>query len=262
MSLWLVELRMLIVSAALLGCLGPTVAQSFPQPPCEGARSLPEFADPGGTPNYHVWSESDLGERWTPPACTGWIPKEGTLVAVAGRFHYSGDVDGLLSRFGAISKLVGIQYWSIRENGWRTLITSASALDGPDANQPRADFSINEMKSGTDLYFTETDNRTAQPVIYRMHVKVRPGNLAIAIENVSPVRQFLFTLLRPGDMQSVHLFARAAPNIWTYYGLARTGVSTSFLEVKQESYVNRALALYSHFTGTLPAPFRQPERNR
>jgi hypothetical protein len=118
------------------------------------------------------------------------------------------------------------------------------------------------MKSGTDLYFTETDNRTAQPVIYRMRVKVTPGNLAITIENASPVRQFLLTLLRPGDMQSVHLLARAAPNVWTYYGLARTGVSTSFLEVKQESYVNRALALYSHFTGTLPAPFRQPERNR
>jgi uncharacterized protein DUF6675 len=183
-------------------------------------------------------------------------------VAIAGQFHYRGNVDGLLSRFGAVSTLAGLQYWSIRESGWRTLITNVAALDGPDTNRPRGDFSLDEMKSGTDLYFTETDNRTAQPIIYRMRVEATPSNLAISIENVTPMRQFLFTLLGPGDLQSEHFFARAGPNTWAYYGLARTGVSTSLLEVNEESYVNRALALYSHFTGTPVAPIHRSARDQ
>jgi hypothetical protein len=64
------------------------------------------------------------------------------LVALAGRFSYRGGVDGLLARFGAISALAGIQYWSVTEGGWRTLITHATALDGPDATRPRADFTL------------------------------------------------------------------------------------------------------------------------
>jgi len=64
------------------------------------------------------------------------------LVALAGRFSYRGSVDGLLARFGAISALAGIQYWSVTEGGWRTLITHAAALDGPDATRPRADFTL------------------------------------------------------------------------------------------------------------------------
>lgn len=259
---WLIKLKALFSIAVLLTGFGTAVAQSDPQPPCGGAQPVPEYSKPGVTPNYHVWRESDPGDRWTPPTCLGWTPKEGTLVAIAGQFHYRGNVDGLLSRFGAVSTLAGLQYWSIRESGWRTLITNVAALDGPDTNRPRGDFSLDEMKSGTDLYFTETDNRTAQPIIYRMRVEATPSNLAISIENVTPMRQFLFTLLGPGDLQSEHFFARAGPNTWAYYGLARTGVSTSLLEVNEESYVNRALALYSHFTGTPVAPVRQPERGR
>jgi hypothetical protein len=131
-----------------------------------------------------------------------------------------------------------------------------------DTNRPRGDFSLEEMKSGADLYFTETDNRTAQPIIYRMRVEATPSNLAISIENITPVRQFLFTLLDPGDLQSKHFFARAGPDTWTYYGLARTGASSSLLEVNEASYVNRALALYSHFTGTPVPPIRGSERDQ
>jgi hypothetical protein len=258
----LITSKALFSIVVLLTGLGTAIAQSNPLPPCGDAQPIPEYSKPGARLNFHVWRESDPGDRWTPPTCLGWTPKEGTLVAIAGRFHYRGNVDGLLSRFGKVSTLAGLQYWSVRESGWRTLITSAGALDGPYPNQPRGDFSLDEMKSGTDLYFTETDNRTAQSIVYRMRVEATASNLAISIENVTPVRQFLFTLLDPGDLQSKHFFARAGPNTWTYYSLARTGVSISLLEVSEESYVNRALALYSHFTGTPVAPIRQPERDR
>jgi hypothetical protein len=247
----------LLAISVLLACVGTVIAQPNAQPPCGDALPVPEYAKPGEPPNYRVWSESDPGGRWTPPACTGWTPKEGTLLAIAGQFRYLGNVEGLLARFGGISTLPGLQYWSVTENGWRTLITHATALDGADPARPRADFTAAEMKGGSDLYFTETDNRSSQPVIYRMHVRATPANLVVAVENVTPVRRFLLTLFAPGDLQSVHFLARTALGIWSYYGLARTGVAIgSLVGVKEESYVNRALALYSHFADTPIDPDR------
>jgi len=254
----LITPKALFSIVVVLTGLGSAVAQSNPRPPCGDSQPIPEYSKPGAKPNFHVWRESD---RWTPPSCLGWTQKEGTLVAIAGQFHYRGNADGLLSRFGAVSTLAGLQYWSIRESGWRTLITNAGALDGRDSHRPRGDFSLDEMKSGADLYFTETDNRTALQIVYRMRVEATPSSLAISIENVTPVRQLLFTLLDPGDLQSKHFFAQAGANTWTYYGLARTGAVSSFLEVNEESYVNRALALYSHFTGTPVPPILRSEHD-
>ena len=132
-----------------------------------------------------------------PPACTGWTAKgAGVLVAVAGSFS-DGSSDDLLKRFGSISRLEGLRYWSVTEAGWRTLITHATALDGPDLGHPRKDFTVAEMKSGSELYFAQSDNRASGDVIYRMQVKqAGPSQLVIAIENVTAVRRIPHSVFR------------------------------------------------------------------
>jgi hypothetical protein len=178
------------------------------------------------------------------------------LVALAARFSYGGDSDTLLARFGAISTLKGLQYWSVTEGAWRTLITGAAALDGPDLDHPRPDFTLPELRSGKDLYFAQRDNRAAGDVIYQMQIlKVSPTRLAVAIENVSPVRRFMLTLFNPGDLQPLHFLERTGPNVWSYYGLAWAGETTpSLLAVPEASYVNRAMALYRHLVGSRNPP--------
>jgi hypothetical protein len=179
------------------------------------------------------------------------------LVAVAGQFRYLGSVDGLLSRFGAISTLRGLQYWSVTDNKWQTLITHATALNGPDLARPRSDFTVSEMRDRPNLYFAETDNRSSQPIIYRMHVAATSTTLVVALENVTPIKFLMMTVFAPGDVQSVHFLTRTPLGVWSYYGLARTGVSVaSFLGLNDASYVNRALALYAHFTGVAIEPVR------
>src|SRR5262245_6859299 len=96
-------------------------AQPGPHPPCESASPFPDFAPPGQVPNYRVW----IKNQWVLPACTGWTARTGRLVAIAGQFRYTGTADDLLLEVGAISTLKGIRYWSVTENSWRTLITSA-----------------------------------------------------------------------------------------------------------------------------------------
>jgi Family of unknown function (DUF6675) len=229
------------------------IAEEGPRPPCSSLAPVPAYAAPGTPPNIRVWTSADLGSAWTPPACTGWAAKgDGVLVAVAGRFAYRGSTDGLLKRFGAVSALAGLRYWSVTEGGWRTLITHATALEGPDASRPRSDFTVGEMRSGAGLYLAEADNRASREIVYRMRLKsFAPNAFVVAIENVSPVERFYLTLFAPGDLQSVHFLERIGPRDWAYYGLAWAGEGLpSRLAVPKASYVNRALALYRYFTGT------------
>jgi hypothetical protein len=198
-----------------------------------------------------VWTSAELGS-WTPPACTGFTAKgDGVLVAVAGSFPFAGSAGALLARFGAVSALKGLKYWSVTEVGWRTLITKATALEGPKVDRPRPDFTLAEMRTGADLYFAQSENRAGGDVVYRMRVlDFGRDRFVVGIDNVSPVSRYLVTLFNPGDLISVHFLERRGAGVWGYYGLAWAGDSlVSRLAVPQASYVNRALALYRHFLG-------------
>ena len=234
-------------------CLGGVArAEDFPRPPCVGSPPAPDYAPAGDTPNIRVWNRRAQTAAWVPRACIGWTEKgAGVLVALAGSFS-DGSGDDLLKRFASISRLQGLRYWSVTESGWRTLITHATALDGPDLDHPRQDFSLAEMKRGAELYFAQSDNRTSGDIVYRMQVRqAGPSRLVIAIDNVTEVRRFLVPLFEPGDLQSVHYLERTAQGRWSYYGLAWAGETlSSQLLIPEASYVNRALALYSHFTGS------------
>ncbi len=247
-------MRTLFAITVLLFSAGLSAAGQGPLPPCAGVKPVPAYAAPGAPPNAHVWTSAELGS-WTPPACTGFTAKgDGVLVAVAGSFPFKGNAEALLARFGAVSALKGLKYWSVTETGWRTLITSATALEGPDLNRPRPDFTLAEMRSGADLYFAQSENRAGGDVVYRMRVQdFGRDRFVVKIDNVSAVSRYLVTLFNPGDLASVHFLERRASGVWGYYGLAWAGGSlVSRLAVPEASYVNRAIALYRHFLGEEP----------
>jgi hypothetical protein len=243
--------KSLSVFALLLGFVVTTTAGEAPRPPCDGSSVKPSFGPLGSPPNVRVWASGALGDHWHPPACTGWAPAAGMLVALAGKFRFEGSADDLLTRIGAVSALRGIRYWSVSDNEWRTLIEHASALEGPDLSRPRPDFVAAELKKARIVYFAQDDNRTAGEIIYRLEIRdLAPDRLVVATENVSPVRQFMLTLVDSGGLQALHFLNRDSPGVWRYYVLARTSEDvSSLLGVSQRSYVNRAVAFYRHFIG-------------
>ena len=213
----------------------PAFAQG-PQPPCDGARPIPRYADP---PAVRTWAKVEL------PACLGWPAEKSRLVvALAGRFRHDGGADALLARFGAISGMRGLRYWSVTDKAWRVLIKDAAALGGRD-------FNPDEMKRGEDLHFEEEDNRSSAAVLYRMRVlEAKPDRIVVQTENVSPVRAFLVTLFPAGSLRAAYFLQRIDGESWAFYGLSSTGAEASALATMSEaSYVNRAAALYRYFIG-------------
>lgn len=240
---WLYSLPLLVLLS-----LGAVASPPGPQPPC-GGPAQPPYPDLGAAPHTQVWSAGDLPQGWVPLACLGWSASGfRTLVALAGRFQTGAGADDLLARFGAVSTMVGLRYWSATDRQWRELVTSAVALQGPDSRIARSDFTIAEMRSGRDLYFAQRDNRSSGEVVYRVQVRQASGDrIIVAMENVTGVRLLLVTLFPAGSLQTVYILERQSGDVWDYYSLGRTATSSSvFTAGFGASYANRAIAVYRH----------------
>lgn len=233
--------------AVLLGWSSVLLAQNAPRLPC-AASPLPSYAAIGQQPNFQVWRKTGEG-WWTPPPCTGWRDTGSSLVvALAGAFTHAGTIDELLNRFGAISTLSGIRYWSVTDKEWRVLVTEADPVIGPDAKERRPDFSAAELKAGQNLYFVQRDSRSTGEVVYRMRVREAVADrLVVEVENVTPVRTFIFTVFVPGAMKTLYFLERRARESWGLYALL--SADSSYAAGNEASFINRAAAYYRHFTG-------------
>ncbi len=240
---------MLILAGVLISA-APAAAADGPVAPCASgaAAPVPAFGDP---PNGRNWHPGDIAPAWSPPACMAWAAERFTvLTALAGSFKFDGTADDLLVRFGAISAWRGIQYWSVTDRRWNTLIADAAALDGSSPGRRRADFSLLELKSGADLYFLQQDNRSSDAVSYRMRVVAAESDrLIVTVENVSSVSMFIFTIFDVGDLKSTYIFERLSPLTWGYYNLSGAREGATLIGNHDSSYLNRALAIYRHLVG-------------
>jgi hypothetical protein len=198
-------------------------------------------------PAVSVWHKDDGNQ----PACAGLLKGNFSLyVTLTGRLA-AATADGLLQRFGAVSALRGLSYWSFSENRRETLIRDAFPVNIAGDRNSSSDFNVEEMKNGADLFFRQTDNRSASGVVYRMRVLDHaPHRLMIAVENASPVRFLFMTLFQPGDLQTIYLLEQAKDKSWSYYNLSGIrGSSMATGSGSEKSYMSRALSMFAHFAG-------------
>ncbi len=196
-----------------------------------------------------VWTRAEFGQDWQPPACMGWkTPGFSTLVAATVRLRAETGADGILRRIGAVSRLAGLQYWSTTRHAWSTLISEASAVDGPDSPRSRADFQVGELVAGRTLYYRQSDNLSGGAIYKLSILEATPDRIAFAVENLTPLRFLFVTAFHPGEMQSVYFLDREPEGIWRCYGILRTGKNSSSLS-NEASTVNRAVAFFRHLAG-------------
>lgn len=241
---------MSIVCLAILCCHTYGYAQFGPQPPC-GVDSIPPYPSLADSPAVKFWNISELGEHWRPPACTGWTGEGfSTLVTTAARFYHASGMDDLLLHSGAISSLAGMRYWSTTHKSWQTLIPDAYAVTGAEGNRRRQDFTLEELKAGSVLYFHQEDNLSGK-AIYRLHIaEATPDRLVFDVANVTLMKYLFVPLFHPGEMQSIYYLERESDAVWRYYSMARTGKNASSLTAGHEaSWINRSVAFFRHVAG-------------
>lgn len=251
LSYWTAVLRSLAVVLVVSSAAMAVSASEKPRPPCS-VDPYPAYPALDAPPAVLLWTETQLA-GWSPPACTAWPSGSATLVVgLAGRFSNAGDADAILARIGAISSLREVRYWSITDKQWNALFTRASALEGPDPKRPRADFSASEMRTGRDVYFLSVDNRSGDDAISRLRIRdAKDEHVVIETSNVTPLRWMFLSFAAPGNIQTWYFLDREAAGSWRFYSLTRVLYGSSFFVrfISDESYVNRALAMYRHVAG-------------
>ncbi len=238
---------------AVIAPAAPAFADDLPWPrlPCAGDPSppCPEVYAPA---RAHAWVGTFEETAWRPPACAGWESRPfKVLVALTGRFHHAADASTLLARFGAISGLRQVLYWSITDRAWLHLTTEADALERPDDQRPRAGFTSDELIARPVSYFRQKDNRLKTTTVYGIQVRqFADDRMVVAVENVSAMRFFGMTVVEPGGLQSLYFLHRQTERVWRFYSVTRTSKSSGLLLTASESsYVNRAVAMYRFIAG-------------
>jgi len=234
--------RVLAYAAVLAVMLCVGVARAQPAVPCDGA-AVPAFPPVDAPPNARVWQDLD----WRPPPCLAWPDAKAViLVGFAASFRHAGSAAELLARFGAVSRLTRVRYWSTTEQQWNPLFLKAQALDGK--GKPRPDFAPSEILAGATLRFAQRDNRLPITTVQAIEVReVVPDRLRVDIRNAEPVELVFLTVAAPGDLRTAHFLAREAGEVWRYYSLTRVAAAPAVLGGRNEkSWINRAAALYRH----------------
>ena len=219
----------LATAAAGLPCSFADVQPSFP-----ALNALPtiQTSDKAPPQGAHCFTSQDQSSIW---------------ITVASVIETAQRAEDIIRRFGAISELLDVQYWSTFDHGWRPMVSTAFAVASAGADQARADYSSTEL-AGISRYYRVTDTRTNVPVSYRMVVHPSPnGQILVETSNVDPITKWGITLYRPDGVHTVYILSERSPGVWAYYSITR-GVPASFLaKGHAESYINRAVALYRHY---------------
>lgn len=181
------------------------------------------------------------------------------LVALSASFRFSGGLDDLVARIGAIGATRGVRYWSVTDKAWQSLVVDASALEGPNTDKRRRDFSAAEIRSGANLYYSQHDNRSSGEVVYRMHFRqVRSALVAIETENVTPIRFLVVTAFEPGALRSLLFLEPLSPGLWGFYDITWVEPGSFLLGSTETSFINRAAAVYRYVVG-IPTDLEPPE---
>jgi hypothetical protein len=187
--------------------LGLAMATGLPRAALAG----PELCGQGPPPPYPPHDRPPLVHSWLaggrqdgpPPDCTGLGRRDPELlIRLVGSYVAPGDMTAQLLRLGAVSTLKGMSYWSFTDRKRLTLIQEAYAVDSLATQRPRADFTLDELRRGDELYFLQRDNRSSALVPYGLRVlPTGPESLLLRIENLGDIKMMGLTLVAAREVQ-------------------------------------------------------------
>jgi hypothetical protein len=249
--------RWLLLAVALASAVA--MASDRPaQPACMSSGVPPVFSPLNAPPIAQATRVSGDG---TPPAGASCFEKSdsaATWITVASIIRTSNSQNAFIERFGSISTLSAVQYWSTTEQKWRPIVTSASAVTAANSRLPRADYSLAELVAGEDRLYSVTDSRSGRAVTYRLRLlQSQPTGLLVETANVDAIRQWGITVYAPGGLHTLYFLKQQSQDVWDYYSITRVLPDIFLASGHDKSLINRAVALYRHIVG-LPTDAEPP----
>jgi hypothetical protein len=179
-------------------------------------------------------------------------------ITVASLIRSSGSRSTFVGRFGAVSQLLSVQYWSTTDQAWRPLVSAAHAITVASPLEQRADYSAAELATGQDRYYETTDTRLGRSVAYRLRLLLnQPGRVVIETANVEAIKKWGLTIYGPEGLDTMYFLDERSPGVWAYYSITRVLPRNFLAEGHEKSYINRAVALYRHYV-SLPTNAEPP----
>lgn len=251
-ALQLSSVGVLWVSLVVLLLGVAAVAQAFPLQPadadCLGAGVGPYYPPLNSPPVVRAMRYAAQSGTPAGAACFEKTGSAATWVTVASVIRTADTTSAFIARFGAISELLTVQYWSTTDQKWRPLVSSASAIAGTTSTQSRADYSPAELVKGEDRYYLITDTRSGRATKYRLRLRaVRPGHVVVETANIEPIEWWGITLFPANGLDTLYFLDERSHGVWAYYSITRVLPATLLAAGHQKSYINRATALYRHY---------------
>ncbi len=173
------------------------------------------------------------------------------LVRVMGSFGAAADIDVMLARLGAVSALKNASYWSFTDHKRLALFKDAYAVESLTHQQARADFSAAELRSGQELVYVHSDNRSSKLLPYGMRlVKAGADSLHMHIENLGELRVYGLLMTAPRETQWSVTLERLGPTRWGYRSLlAQRRLRMGRNEQHRLSNLARSVAMFDLLAG-------------
>jgi len=214
---------------------------------CSFADIHPAFPPVNAAPAV---AATDVSNNSSPPSGAHCFPEssQGAIwITVTSAIQTPLRPEAILRKFGAISELRGVQYWSTTDHAWRPMISAAFAVTSADTNQPRADYSSAETVGSSRLYRV-TDTRIHDPVNYSLQIHPTAQNQIFAeTRNVDPIKKWGITLYAPDGLHTLYFLSEGSSGVWSYYSITRAVPASFLARGHEQSYINRAIALYRHY---------------
>ncbi len=214
---------------SLLGCAAAATSGAWPVVALAASEPANALCGNGPPLAYPAADKPALVQSWLldgrhdgpPPDCAGLRTKEfELLVGLTASFAAPGDLADMLTRFGAVSSLKGLPYYSFTDRKRQPFIRESYAIDNPASVRPRADYTATELRSGAELYFVHSDNRSSTLVPFGLQLLQSTDNgFQVRIENLANIRMYGLMLVATREMQWSVALERLGPGRWGYRSL-------------------------------------------
>lgn len=241
----------LLAACAPLGWAGAASAWGEPPVPQCGSAPPPPWPAADLPPVVQCWLSG--GRQDGPlPDCSGLRSRDfELLVRVTGSYLAAGNVADQLARFGEVSHLKGLSYWSFTDRRREVLIRESFAVDKPGLLVARPDFSLAELRSGQELYYAHGDNRSSGLVPYGMTLlQLGDNGFQLRIENVGDVRFMGLTMIAARDAQWLLTVERLGPGRWGFRSLmGQRRLRVGPADKHRQSNLARSVAIFDLVAG-------------